>query len=387
MVPRRVIVVLALVSLAPAVFAAELGALDAEVGQRLFQRNWVSAPSSTGADDGLGPLYDATSCAACHPAGGASARSAIRLGNAGGSGDAVYGAQLQTRALAGQTPEAEPRISSTIKDGRRLMRVMPEKLGYGPLAKDTRIALRRAPALFGVGLLAQVPESEILNRVRAEESEGIGGKAAYLTIAGKRVLGRFGWKATEPDLSAQTAIAFSRDIGLSTTLHPEPWGDCTPAERACRAGPHGAGKGEVEVPDTLVDLIVRYLETLPPSRPATTHGEALFNATGCAACHATLKLADGKPVPAYTDLLLHDLGDGLNDGIKEGAAGPSEWRTAPLWNVAASLKAGGLLHDGRARDVTEAIAWHSGQAEAVRSRFGALSVAEKADLVAFVGGL
>jgi CxxC motif-containing protein (DUF1111 family) len=98
-------------------------------------------------------------------------------------------------------------------------------------------------------------------------------------------------------------------------------------------------------------------------------------------------LADGRPVAAYTDLLLHDMGPDLNDGIKEGAAEAGEWRTAPLWNVAQSLKIGGLLHDGRARSVAEAIEWHGGEAAAARARFRALSAADKAALAAFVGAL
>jgi len=97
--------------------------------------------------------------------------------------------------------------------------------------------------------------------------------------------------------------------------------------------------------------------------------------------------ADGRPVPAYTDLLLHDLGPGLNDGIKEGAAEPGVWRTAPLWDVAGSLKIGGLLHDGRARNVAEAVEWHDGEARAARARFRDLSAQDKAMLVAFVTGL
>lgn len=385
MVPGRVILLLGLASFAPATLAAQSDSLDAQIGKVLFERNWVSAPSSTKSDDGLGPLYDATSCAACHPAGGASpTERVIRLGNARGESDPVYGAQLQKRALPGQTPEAEPEISWQMKDGRRIANVVPAKLGYGPLDEATRMALRRPPSLFGVGQLARIPESVILAQARAEETN-VRGRPAYVTVGGERVLGRFGWKATQPDLTAQTAIALSRDIGLSTTLHPEPWGDCTKAEKTCIAGPHGADKGEVEVPDTLVRMIVRYLEALQSPKPGA-RGEALFSATGCATCHATLHLSSGEPVRAYTDLLLHNLGEGLNDGIAEGVAGPGEWRTAPLWNISMSLKSG-LLHDGRARDVAEAVAWHGGEAAASRRRFETLSPAEKAELVAFVSGL
>jgi CxxC motif-containing protein (DUF1111 family) len=182
-------------------------------------------------------------------------------------------------------------------------------------------------------------------------------------------------------------LAFSRDIGLSTRLDPAPWGDCTKAERACRAGPHGSQDGEPEVADELLALVVRYVSDLPPPPAGLPANEKLFAATGCTACHATLHLANGMPVGAYTDLLLHDLGSGLNDGIAEGAAPPGFWRTAPLWDVAGSLKIGGLLHDGRARNVAEAVEWHAGEAASARARFRALTPADKAALVAFVGGL
>jgi CxxC motif-containing protein (DUF1111 family) len=314
----------------------------------------------------------------------------IRLGNARGETDPIYGAQLQTRGVAGEVPEASPDIGWGEKDGLRIVTLKPDKLGYGALAKDTRLSPRRAPSLKGVGLLARVPEREILKNADSEDAnhDGIAGRLPWVTVGGKRVLGRFGWKAASPDLPSQVAAAFSRDIGLSTRLRPEPWGDCTPAERVCRDGPHGSANGEPEVPDALLDLIVAYVASLPPpQQPKAVLGEKLFAAAGCEACHATLHLADGTPVRAYTDLLLHDMGAGLGDGIEEGPGEPWFWRTAPLWDVANSLKLGGLLHDGRARNVTEAIEWHEGEAMGARARFRALSPPDQATLVAFVSGL
>jgi CxxC motif-containing protein (DUF1111 family) len=391
------IAALGLAAAAPLLTGASL---DLAIGKHLFERNWVSAPSSTKSDDGLGPLYDAMSCAACHtsnPRDRASesalpAGMVIRLGNGRGEGDPVYGVQLQTHGVAGQVPEAAPAIQWTGKGDLRIPTIVPGSLGYGPLAKDTRLSLRRAPSLKGAGLLAQIPESEILSRADSEDADhdGIAGRVPWVTIDGKRVLGRFGWKATQPDLPAQVAAAFSRDIGLSTRLRPEPWGDCTAAERACRAGPHGSEDGAPEVADPLFDLIVGYVAALSPPQPAPAKfaaGKTLFVSIGCAVCHATLHLANGKPVPAYTDLLLHDMGGELGDGIEEGSADSWFWRTAPLWDVAGSLKTGGLLHDGRAGDVTEAIEWHGGEARGTRDRFRALTQSDKAALVAFVSGL
>jgi CxxC motif-containing protein (DUF1111 family) len=394
-VQSRLIAAFAVLAAAPLLCAASL---DVGIGKKLFERNWVSAPSSTQSDDGLGPLYDAPSCAACHvpnPNAQIDETSTppglvVRLGNAHGGGDPVYGVQLQTRGVAGQVPEANPDIRWALKDGLRVAIVTAYGLGYGALAGNTKIALRRAPPIRGAGLLAQIPDGEILSRAASSDAkhEGIAGHVPWLLLNGKRVLGRFGWKATQPDLTAQTAIAFSRDIGLSTRLDPAPWGDCTAAERACRAGPHGSQGREPEIADALLDLLVRYVAQLgpPPAAPPSGNQE-LFAATGCGACHATLHLADGAPVAAYTDLLLHDLGPGLNDGIAEGAAPPGFWRTAPLWDVSESLKSGGLLHDGRARNVGEAVEWHAGEAAPARARFRALTAADKAALVAFVSGL
>ena len=393
MVSRRLIAAFALAGAAPLLTAASL---DIAVGKKLFERNWVSAPSSTKSDDGLGPLYDAPSCASCHAANPSAdidetstpPGMVIRLGNANGTGDPVYGYQFQTRGIAGQTVEANPDIQWT-HDKLRTGTVTLYHPGYGPLAKNSKMALRRAPSIRGVGLLAQIPQSEIVSRADAEEAnhDGIAGRVPWLTVNGKRVLGRFGWRATQPDLVAQTAMAFSRDIGLSTRLHPEPWGDCTSVERACRAGPHGAEDGAPEVADVMLDMVAAYVASLPPPAPPKPNpGVKILAQIGCTACHATLHLANGTPVPAYTDLLLHDLGPGLNDGIKEGAAEPGFWRTAPLWDVAGSLKIGGLLHDGRARNVAEAVEWHDGEASSARARFRALSASDKAALVAFVSG-
>lgn len=400
MVPRRLIVG-AIIAAAPVL--ASGASLDASIGRQLFERNWVSAPSSTKSNDGLGPLYDSPSCAACHirspNAEGDETTVApgtvVRLGNAKREGDPIYGHQLQTRAVAGHAAEANPDITWTTTGTRRVASVKLFSQGYGSLAGDTKIALRRAPSLFGVGLLAQIPEPEILKRADPDDAnrDGISGRAARLAVGGKQRLGRFGWKATQPDLAAQTSMAFLTDIGLSTEGHPEPWGDCTPEQRVCRAGPHGAEANGVEIPKSVVDLIVEYLASLPAPAPVdakpadVAQGQAVFNRVGCAVCHATPSLANGQTVAAYTDLLLHDMGPGLNDGIGDGAAESGEWRTAPLWNLGNSVRLTGLLHDGRAGSVTEAIQWHDGEAAQIRLRFNGLTIAEKDALIAFVSRL
>jgi len=399
-VPRRLIVG-AIIAATPAL--ASGASLDASIGRELFERNWVSAPSSTKSNDGLGPLYNATSCGACHIRNpnaefdetSVAPGTIVRIGNAKGAGDPIYGRQLQTRGVGGQTPEANPDITWTTTGTRRVASIKLFSQAYGPLASDTKISLRRSSSLFGIGLLAQIPDQEIRKRADPDDAnhDGISGRAAQLGVGGKQQLGRFGWKATQPSLAAQTSMAFFNDIGLSTEAHPEPWGDCTPTQSACRAAPHGAEKGEAEIPKSLVDLIVEYITSLPAPAPVdakpsdVAQGQAVFNRIGCAVCHASLSLADGKTVAAYTDMLLHDMGPGLNDGIAEGAAPPGEWRTAPLWDLGNNVKITGLLHDGRAASVSEAIQWHDGEAAQVRLRFNGLTLAEKDALIAFVSRL
>lgn len=335
--------------------AVQAGELDAAMGRALFNRNWVAAPSSTQSDDGLGPLYDARSCNACHTGGGPGQVAAIgrgsvvRIGDAGGHGDLIYGRQFQISALPGFAPEAEIAVTANTS-ARRVFEIAARHFGYGAPSANKRYALRRAPSLRGIGYLARISGA------------------------------RFGWKATEPTIASQVEVAFMRDIGLSTTGHPDPWGECTPAERQCRAAPGGAAPGQVEIPDPLRDMIVAYVTALSPPVPLHMNapGDAVFASIGCVACHSDPR--------ALTDMRLHDMGPGLDDGIAEGAAGPSQWRTAPLWDIPEELARGGLLHDGRARDVTEAIAWHGGEASRARERFTALTPVDKAALVAFLMG-
>ena len=207
MVPRRLIVG-AIIAAAPVV--ASGASLDASIGRELFERNWVSAPSSTKSNDGLGPLYNATSCAACHirnanadideasvPPG-----TVVRIGNAKGGADPIYGRQLQTRAVANQKPEANPDITWSTTGTRREASIKLFSQGYGPLASDTKLALRRPSSLFGIGLLAQIPDREILTRADPDDAnhDGISGRAPMISErrqAGARPL-RMARDAIEP---------------------------------------------------------------------------------------------------------------------------------------------------------------------------------------------
>jgi CxxC motif-containing protein (DUF1111 family) len=397
MVRSRLIVAVAVAASLPALAAAP--SLDIEIGKALFERGWVSAPASSRGNDGLGPLFDARSCLACHaergpgltPAEDGFARVIIRLGNGTGSGDPVYGHQLQLLAGRDVAPEVQPEFSWQHEGGLRRPALGLQYLGYGPLAASTRVALRRSSPLTGIGVLDRIPDDEILKLADADDAnrDGISGRAAWLDDGrGGRALGRFGWRAAQATLVSQTEVAFANDIGMSTTGQPEAWGECTVTQTDCRVAPHGAIAGEVEIPDSLRDRIVDFLKAdVQVTPPPSGRGAELFEAVGCAACHADPRQADGARSFIFSDLLLHDMGPELNDGIREGAAAPGEWRTQPLRRLSVILRDGGLLHDGRARDVAEAIEWHGGEAAASRARTRALSAADKASLLAFVNGL
>ncbi len=383
---------LILFCLAAATPALAADGLDAAAGRALFHRAWISAPSSQFFDGGLGPLYDARSCNSCHAGGGAGrvgvdaigAGMIVRLGQRDGSGDPVYGPQLQTHALPGLEPEADVNLHWQDRDDLRVAKIDFAQFHYGVLDTRTRAALRRAPSLFGLAQLASVPDAEILSR--AGDHDDLHGRPSWVVDAhGHRALGRWGWKAGEADLAVQIDLAFQRDFGISTTAHPAAAGECTRAETQCVRAAPGV---RVELPDSLRDLIVAYVLSLPapPPRDETSAGFALFRRSGCLECHAVLTAADGTFVHAYSDLLLHDLGPGLDDGIAEGGAKAAEWRTAPLWDVAGGLAAGGLLHDGRARSIAEAVSWHGGEASRARAVFNALSSNDRNMLEHFLLG-
>lgn len=374
--------------------------LDVAIGKATFDRLWAPAPASTRSADGLGPLYAARSCAACHPAGGragfrlgrddpATAPGlAVRLFDAHGRADPRYGAQLQPDGASGAAGEGRP-ASSRATDGSGRPEWRVADLGYGPLDPATRVSTRVAPALDGIGLLARVPDAAILAREDPDDRDGDGVSGRANRVGG--AVGRFGWKAAEPTLAAQTAAAFALDLGLSTEARPDPAGDCTGAQAACRAVPHGGDASEPEVRPELLRALLVFLERRPPPAPrgGGPKGERLFAATGCAACHApSLPLEGGGSAAAYTDLLLHDMGPGLDDGAGEAGAEPGEWRTAPLWGLSGALKKGsGLMHDGRAKSIAESVGWHDGEAAGARRRFEALSARDQRALVEFVAGL
>ncbi len=220
---------------------------------------------------------------------------------------------------------------------------------------------------------------------------------------GKTVVGRFGWKAGQPNVNQQNVHALAGDMGLTSTLKPED--DCTAAQVECLAAPNGDGQnGEKEVSDNILRLLTFYTRNLAvPARrkvdaPQVLAGKTLFFQAGCQGCHTPQFTtgSDSEPelanqlIRPYSDLLLHDMGPGLADNRSEFAAGGQDWRTPPLWGIGLSETVSGhtqFLHDGRARNLLEAVLWHGGEAEAARRHVLTFDAEQRAALLAFLNSL
>lgn len=425
-------------------FAREL---DFKIGNAVFRKVWVSAPASTKSSDGLGPLYNARSCQTCHlkdgrghpPSGNWPNDNAVSMflrlsippqtdadrellasGRASVIAEPTYGTQLQDLAIAGHAGEGRMHIvyeelPVTLGDGEVVHLRKPTytitDLGYGPMHPQAMISPRVAPPMIGLGLLEAIPEADILAAEDPDDrdGDGISGRAnrVWSLEHDRLVLGRFGWKAGAPTVLQQSAEAAAGDMGLGSILVPKAGGDCTERQPACLAAPHGGtakAPGE-EFKTELLRLTAFYARNLavPPRRepdaPEVLAGKAVFHQIGCASCHRPSFMTGtetpdahlaGQKIWPYTDLLLHDMGEGLADGRPEGHADGREWRTAPLWGIGLTETVSGhtyFLHDGRARNLVEAILWHGGEAQAARDAFAALDKADRARLIAFLDSL
>ena len=416
---------------------------DFKLGNALFRKLWVSSPSSTQASDGLGPLFNARSCQSCHlkdgrgrpPEGGDAASMFLRLARpartdterraledhlAANFPDPVYGRQLQDVAVPGLKAEGRVRVtyeevSVTLGDGETVTLRKPswhvDDLGYGPLDPETTLSPRIAQQMIGLGLVQAIEPADILARADPDDADGdgISGRVQLRRPApdAELLVGRFGWKAQNPTIRMQSALAFAHDIGISTPDVPESRGDCTQRQADCLALPVGVQPrlGDTEAPDPVLDLVTFYSEHLavPARRDVrdedVLRGKQVFYSLGCTACH-TPKFVTSRDAKVeqhafqliwpYSDFLLHDMGEGLADGQGVGLATGREWRTAPLWGIGLTETVNGntfFLHDGRARNLTEAILWHGGEAEAARDAFAALEKADRQALVRFLESL
>ena len=399
------------------------------IGNAFFNSPWVVAPASASARDGLGPMFNARSCDACHNNDGRG-RPPVKDDEQPVSlvlqfatptpgdhnepqADPHYGVNFNPFAIGGVPAEGKARIrhheiNGKYSDGTPFTLLAPEysfeELAYGELAADTKFSPRVAPSVFGSGLLEAIPEAQIMERNDPEDlnKDGVSGHPNHVwdPLTRSPQLGRFGWKLNQPSIAHQTAAAFSAEIGMSSSFRPTQ--NCTAVQTACAAAPTG---GDPEISDEIFNHMVNYQRMLAvPMRrnldsPEVKRGASLFANAGCESCHrATFKTGQvkdqpwlsGQTIHPFTDMLLHDMGPALADGRADFAASGSEWRTQPLWGVGLQKAVNGhtrLLHDGRARDVSEAILWHGGEAEHAKETFRQMSKEDREALLKFIDSL
>jgi CxxC motif-containing protein (DUF1111 family) len=417
-------------------FGVQLKGLTADeegffvTGNAFFRSNWVVAPASVQTLDGLGPVFNAISCGSCHfkdgraqppttpdaPLNGLLFRLSVAgMGLHGAPlGDPIYGGQLQDKAILnikneGRVRVAYQELSGSYRDGSVYTLRQPSydilDLNYGDFAPGIMVSPRIAQQVPGLGLLEIVPEQEILSFVDENDSnkDGISGRANYVWDIGTQttLLGRFGWKANQPNLLQQTAGAFNGDIGITTNLVPN--SHFSPIqEQQYPTIPNG---GSPELSDELLLKVVSYIRSLsvPAARDyddvTVLRGKYLFKDLNCAGCHrptlitgneGSISALKNQKIWPYTDLLLHDMGAELADGRPDFQASGAEWRTPPLWGIGLLQTVNGhtsLLHDGRARNVEEAILWHGGEAANARKGFTELSATDRDAVIAFIHSL
>ncbi|MEZ4461244.1 MAG: di-heme oxidoredictase family protein [bacterium] len=370
-------------------------------GRNLFQKQW--SPQV------VGPIFNAPACGECHVDQGRAAAQSVgvlfRLSDATGHEHPIYGGQLQPLGLRqapgeGAVATRYDEVAYSYPDGTpyslRVPRYQLVRLAYGP-AEDAVISPRIAQQLWGIGLLEAIRESEIVALQDPEDADGdgISGRANLVPDAatGRTVLGRFGWKAGQPSLRQQNAAAFAGDLGITSSLFRQ--GPCQPGQNLCN---DAMFDDVIELDDTDLDHVTTFVQMLAPMPASESAVADLFEQLQCSGCHVPeyvtgthdVQALSGRTIRPYTDLLLHDMGDGLADNRAEEGASGREWRTPPLWGIGRVRDTNGhmdLLHDGRARGVAEAILWHGGEGEQSARRFAALSAEERARLVAFVESL
>jgi CxxC motif-containing protein (DUF1111 family) len=421
--------------------------LDFKLGEALFQRLWVTAPTRTKAADGLGPLFNSRACNGCHirngrghpvdendPSAGATSmllrlsippqndtdRELLATGRVSTLPDPVYGGQFQDFSIPSVPAEGKVTVrydTQTIElaDGTVVELRHPTygmaDLAYGPLHDDVMISPRIAPPMIGLGLLEAIPDEVLLANADPQDRDGngISGRVNRVWDIAKDELaiGRFGWKAGMPSLDQQNQNAFQFDIGLSTPLYPNAYSDCTEAQSLCRGAPNGNDPefDNLEAHDQITDLVLYYARNIAPpmrqnaSDPDVMAGREIFNSIGCASCHtpsyqlperADMPEQSGQVIWPYSDLLLHDMGDGLADHRPEAEASGTEWRTPPLWGLGRAQEIdprAAYLHDGRARSILEAVLWHGGEAKPARDAVTFLPSSDRSKLLAFLKSL
>jgi CxxC motif-containing protein (DUF1111 family) len=402
-------------------------------GQRVFDAVWEATPGIQPTLEGLGPVFNRTACRECHEGNGKGqppeavgdpmksilVRMSVPGENEHGGPKGVpnYGDQLQDRAIEGVAPEGQAiinyeEIPGKFGDGTAYSLRKPTtefvNLAYGDLPADTMTSTRVAAPVIGLGLLQNVPEATLRALADPDDADG-DGVSGHINMAWdansqQMAVGRFGWKANVPSIRHQNAGAALGDMGLTSPVFGTNL--CEPAQKDCLAAAADAEELGVspEILDSFFSALDMYMLFLavPEQRgaddPAVQRGEALFRGVGCSNCHMpTLRTGKSgwnglseQEIHPFTDLLVHDMGEGLADNRPDYQATGREWRTAPLWGIGLTYDVSHFnlyLHDGRARSLSEAILWHGGEAEPKREAFRNMTKAQRDDLLAFLGSL
>ena len=390
------------------------------IGNSLFKENWVSTPASVKTRQGLGPIFNAQSCSTCHfkdgrgqpPTSPGESFSSMLIrwsvpgkGPHGGPLDVPgYGDQLQHRAILGVRPKGDVKVSyeeipGKYPDGTAYVLLKPkytfEKLAFGALPENVMISPRVAPQVIGMGLLEAIRESDLLANTK---TVGVSGRPNWVwdVTEKRRRIGRLGWKANQPSVSQQNAGAFLGDMGITSKVFPKQ--NCPTDAKDCLESPALSGFELDERDRVHMDTYMRLI-AVPAKRPSDPRGLSLFRVARCQSCHTesyTTGKFQGFPelshqkIHPFTDLLLHDMGEGLADGRPDFEADGNEWRTPPLWGIGLVKEVNGhtrFLHDGRARNLEEAILWHGGEAESSRIAFMEFSREERDLLIRFLESL
>jgi len=400
------------------------------IGNSFNRNNWVIAPSSTSARDGLGPLFNASSCASCHALDGKgnpfqsdgitiSQTMLFRLSIPGQTlhgepkDDPNYGTQFNPKSIPKVDAEGEVEASyqevvGKYPDGTNYSLRKPtykfKNLNYGVM-NGTMISPRIAPQMIGVGLLDAVSEQTILANVDINDvnGDGISGRANYVWDEKnqKKSIGKFGWKANQPSVDQQTPAAFNGDIGITSNLYPNE--SLTDFQQQKYGNLPNGGRPEID--EIILQNVVFYIKSLAvPARrnwkdEEIIAGKTLFVKANCSGCHVqkmqtgtydSPKYLANQTIRPYSDLLLHDMGADLADNRPDFEATGTEWRTPPLWGVGLQKtvsKHTFMLHDGRARNIEEAILWHGGESEKSKNVYMKYTKEERAKLLKFIDSL
>ena len=391
-------------------------------GDAQFEAAFVTAPAQI--NSGIGPIFSNTSCVSCHAKDGRSAfptninglsgflmKTSIPGVGAHGEPASVpgFGTQIQNQAIFGYQAEAKLHVSysdiiETFADGTQVVLKKPNYSlldTYISMPANAMLSPRLAPPVFGLGLLEAIPDAAILANqdINDANGDGISGKANYVydLVSRQSKIGKFGWKANTATILEQCAVAYNNDMGITSYLLPQETGDG-------QTNGNDGLKDDPEITNEILEKVAVYCKTLgvPAPRninlPSVRKGAELFDDLKCSKCHtpkqksgySTIVSISNQTFFPYSDMLLHDMGNELADNRPDFLANGNEWKTRPLWGIGLTQVVNGhtqFLHDGRAKNITEAILWHGGEAQNSKNKFKQLSKKDRDDLLNFINSL